>query len=555
MTVTLLQPSNTSSAPTRQPPDGLARLLMAVDRWGLRGLAAFTFLVGLASLWWPHGWDAGIFTWVADAIRHGGLPYRDAFDVKGPFTFYSFALLQLVDGPGMMAVRAFDLACMTGAAFAVAGMVGRFEVRRAGLWTAVFLLLYHYSSDFWNTAQPDAWIAACGVLGMDLLVRPDIDRRPALATAAALLLGMGLLQKPTYGVLLPLPALAVLLLPSRPIRQRFLLATGLSIVTLVPAAVCIAWFAWHHALRFLLEGYLTFNFEVARQLVGGVPRALILTALHSTKTPLVLVIPVAVVGAFFVWSRDRRVCLLFLVWIAGAALSLAVQRRWFDYHWFTIAWPLAPIAGIGFARALRSERSGPAPARLIAITALAFLTLRFTWPLQQRIREWAEYLTGTLPSQEAYIAQFAPTESSIVLDDHALTAWLRAHTAPDDRVFIWDSPLAYSLAPRLAPSRVGFWVPVVLADRNHRKPIPLGPIQLEMRAEFMTALDRDTKVVAVTREAFDGREEFLRKSLPELYGELHHKLESEWVIVDSARNYLIFRPRDGTGAPARIDTR
>ena len=69
-------------------PGSLETSLLAV-------VAAFTAAVAAASLWWPYGWDAGIFTWVADTIRHGGLPYRDAWDAKGPFSFYVFALKRL----------------------------------------------------------------------------------------------------------------------------------------------------------------------------------------------------------------------------------------------------------------------------------------------------------------------------------------------------------------------------------------------------------------------------------------------------------------------------
>ncbi|HEX5633992.1 MAG TPA: hypothetical protein VFX50_12225, partial [Gemmatimonadales bacterium] len=364
------------------------------------------------------------------------------------------------------------------------------------------------------------------------------------------LLGVGLLQKPTYGVLLPLPGLAVLLLPSRPLRARLVLAAGLTIVALVPAGLGLAWFVANDALPWLLEGYLTFNLEVSRQLVGGVPRATVITAVRAIDSPpLVLAIPAAVVGALHLWARDRRAFALFLAWIGGAVLSMAVQRRWFPYHWFNLAWAMAPLAGIGFARALRAHPRDAAAARAIAVTTLAMLTLWFVFPLQQRVREWAQYLTGALPDREAYVGQFAPTESGIILDDLALARWLEVNTAPDDKVFVWDSPLANALAQRRAPTRVGFFVPLTLADRNRRQAIPLGPIQLAMRAEFMHALDHDTRVVAVTRASLEGREEYLRKSVPELYPEFHRTLRERWVVVDSAREYLIFAPHDGGGAP------
>ena len=147
---------------------------MKIATWAL-GL--FTLLVGLASLTWPFAWDPGIFTWVGDTIRHGGLPYRDAWDAKGPFACYAYALVQRSEIPTMWPVRLLDLAFVTAGAVAVAAIVRRFVPGNAGVLTAFFLVLTHYSTDFYNTAQPDAWIAAISAMAMAVLLRPDLDRR------------------------------------------------------------------------------------------------------------------------------------------------------------------------------------------------------------------------------------------------------------------------------------------------------------------------------------------------------------------------------------------
>jgi hypothetical protein len=46
------------------------------------------------SFTYPFGWDQGLFAWVGDAIVRGGLPYRDAWDFKGPLLYYVYALAQ-----------------------------------------------------------------------------------------------------------------------------------------------------------------------------------------------------------------------------------------------------------------------------------------------------------------------------------------------------------------------------------------------------------------------------------------------------------------------------
>src|SRR5215210_3654541 len=47
--------------------------------WWVLGVPAAGVVVVLAaeSLLWPLGRDQGIYAWVADAIRDGGLPYED----------------------------------------------------------------------------------------------------------------------------------------------------------------------------------------------------------------------------------------------------------------------------------------------------------------------------------------------------------------------------------------------------------------------------------------------------------------------------------------------
>jgi hypothetical protein len=458
-------------------------------------------------------------------------------------------LLQSVGGLGMGLVRVFDLLFIGAGAVATGAVVARHATVRAGMWTAVVLVLNHYLTDFWTTAQPDAWIAVLSAFGMALLLRPDIDRRTGLAVLAALLLGMGLTQKPTYGVLLPLPALAVLLLPSRPIGARVGLAAGLTAAALVPAAVMVAWFAAHDSIPQLVEGYLTFNLELARQLVGGVGRGVVYTSLHALRNPLVLVMPAAVVGTAWLWGRDRRATLLLLLWIGGALLGIGVQRRWFIYHWHNLWWAVAPLAGIGFARVLRRDTGEAGGAgRVLALTSLALLCFWLTFPLQQKVREWSQLMAGQFATRDQWLRVFLMSESEIVADDLALSDWLRAHTAPEDRVFVWDSPLANALSHRHAPSRVAFFVPITLADRNQRQPIPPGPVQQRMRAEFMAALDRDTRYFAVTRDALEGREPDLRKNLPVLYDELSRKLRLEWSLVDTARGYRIYARRGADGS-------
>ncbi|MEP6779943.1 MAG: hypothetical protein ABJC26_08645, partial [Gemmatimonadaceae bacterium] len=51
---------------------------------------------GAASLIWPLSWDEGIFAWIGGVLLKGGTPYVDAWDVKGPVTYFVYALAQAI---------------------------------------------------------------------------------------------------------------------------------------------------------------------------------------------------------------------------------------------------------------------------------------------------------------------------------------------------------------------------------------------------------------------------------------------------------------------------
>jgi hypothetical protein len=61
----------------------LARLPIPIEANRLAASVDLTFLWAIASLWFPFRWDHGIMASVGDTIVRGGMPYRDAWDMKG----------------------------------------------------------------------------------------------------------------------------------------------------------------------------------------------------------------------------------------------------------------------------------------------------------------------------------------------------------------------------------------------------------------------------------------------------------------------------------------
>lgn len=191
----------------------------------------------------------------------------------------------------------------------------------------------------------------------------------------------------------------------------------------------------------------------------------------------------------------------------------------------------------------RLEGQSVAPPRALAGALLGLLVAQLVMPLQVRVRDAADYVSGRM-NAETFLQQFPPDETGIVRDDMALATYLRSHSLPEDRVVIWDSPLAGVLAQRRAPTRIGFFFPLVNARPASAPPIAPGPVQQRIRAEYLAGLDDPrTRYVGVTRGALEGVEATPRKSVPALFPELGQALAASWSPVDTVGDYVVFARR------------
>src|SRR5689334_11000673 len=106
----------------------------------LLALACVLFLVRLPSLAQPMGADQGLYAYVGESIRAGGLPYRDAWDQKPPAIHLAYAVMRTIL-PRSAAVPAADL-LLAGVVAALLWALGRAVAGAAtGAWAAIVFLL------------------------------------------------------------------------------------------------------------------------------------------------------------------------------------------------------------------------------------------------------------------------------------------------------------------------------------------------------------------------------------------------------------------------------
>ncbi|MGE3143342.1 MAG: hypothetical protein AB7L65_08475, partial [Hyphomonadaceae bacterium] len=78
-------------------------------RWALWAACACAALSAIASLALPFGWDHGIMATAGSAYLHGGLPYADSWDMKGPAAYLPYTVAEALFGNTMWGVRVVDL--------------------------------------------------------------------------------------------------------------------------------------------------------------------------------------------------------------------------------------------------------------------------------------------------------------------------------------------------------------------------------------------------------------------------------------------------------------
>jgi len=536
-----------SDAPSWQRPETVGRV------WALVASALMVAAFGVAavgSLFYPFGRDQGIFAWVGDQILAGGVPFRDAWDQKGPATHYTYALVQLVFGRGLWGVRVLDLLAVLATQWAIVGLVRP----RAGWFTALTSALLfgglHYRLADWNTAQPDAWGGMLALAALAVLARPARSANDGAVGAelvAGALIGLATLYKATLAVmLLPPLVYALAQLRSDP-RQKVARALAIGAGFLLTLAFGVACLAAQGGLGAFLEIQWTFN----RLVHGGYSHPLLahLRALHSLAWGCGLYLPLLAAGAAtaLMWRRERALTLALLTAIVTGLFALIAQRQYFPYHAAPMFGPLAVLAGIGAAwvpgRLLGAWRSGQWAAVLVGPA----LALALIWATQPpfNIAGFRTYVFGTMSVAE-YRSRFSRQDSPLHVH-RAVANYMRETTRSDDTVLVWAfEPLIAYLADRRPVSRFGFHYPLTacrwpwLSDSAE-----LRDLCEAYRAEMVAAFRAHPP--AVVAVAFDDVNILmLRPSSDELerFPELRDLIRNQYVLDTTIGNFDLWQRAD-----------
>jgi len=380
-------------------------------------------LAAANSLTWKMGNDQAVFAVVAQAILDGGVPYRDAWDVKGPLIYYIYAFaLWAWDRPAL-SIRIFDL---------IAVVTCCLTIRRLGSsiakdstfadFVALCFALGYFSLGYWNTAQPDGWAAMVLVGIILLMLDPPWSASISMAVIGALI-GIIALINPVFSAYLALP-IAFPCLNGTSSRHQFR-NSGICIAAYVATVGAVA-------VALVNAVGLQEIVDLGHFLVAHVSRR---TALNALGAPFfkIYIIPVAlaVVGVVILYrSKKRRLAQVIVLWAAICLFTTSLQGKYFPYHLIPFLVALnVPMATAIFAVA-------PAGRAMIAVLALAPLAISALY---------------SRDSSAAYEGSQA-----------AIANYLMDQSDSSEKILVWAGELmpVYEIARRRPPTKFSFSYPM-----------------------------------------------------------------------------------------------
>lgn len=420
--------------------------------------AALALAWAVVSLWWPMGFDLGLYAWVGDVVVRGGMQYRDAWDMHGPLVAYLLAIPEWLFGRQVWGIRLLDLAMLAVGAAGVHRVVRTEAGAPAARWAVVALVLAYGSLSFNETAQPDGWVGLVGLAALAPLLVAGRAPTRSLALAGATI-GCLTAVKPFYLLFLAAPAAWLLLArPASEWRATVRAALVLGATFLLPLAAITVWFALRGALDALVEVHLLYTTQVysgtGSLRLGERVSGVVEFVWRGKIVPVALA--AIVVGALALWRGGRRPAAAALVtWALVAVGCVALQNKWYYYHWLPLLPALVVLGAIGLARAIGEATSGAGRALALATAAvvLAHAALR---PAAY-VAEWSAFATGRWSADE-YYGRFA-VESIRPLHQMQAARHLRARLAPGEGIAVWgaDAGLHY-LVGRPTPFRLAGWL-------------------------------------------------------------------------------------------------
>jgi hypothetical protein len=489
----LRETDGTSDAPTWEAR--LRRLLLplptaVVQRMELAvlagcGLLALYLLAHL--LLFQYGRDQGVYAVVARTIVEGGVPYRDAWDLKPPGIFFLYAGARLLFGPAQHGIRILEVLGMLSLIPAFAILSRRFVgSARSALVAAALGTMACVQLEFWNTAQPESFASVALAWALVAATGPAASQGGSVNLRQEMTwLLVGALYG-AAGVLKPQLAGGVILTPwliglararsrgTSAATPRQVLRAGLAPLGVValgaslPIVAVVIYFSSHGALKWMID--TLFNYVPQHTKLGlahqslpaslgqGLRESVVAYSRHN-GFGLVLLAALPVLA-----PREREGVAHVIAVVFFPIVGIGLQAKFFPYHYATVLPFLSLLAAWGCWKIWIRARHALVPALLTLAAVYWLKDPRAIQPYRASLwdRNWVRLMLVFGPEENRAELQDLLHDAGDVRagDNRRAAAWIAEHTQAASPVFVWGfEPVIYDLAGRPAATRYIYNVP------------------------------------------------------------------------------------------------
>ncbi len=451
-----------------------------------RFIRVLVFMIGtlllVSLLSYPHGLDQQIFSLYGDIIRYGGIPYRDAIEIKPPLVYYFYALSEQLFGNNELSIRIFEVIYQIATSYLLYRLtLNVTRSKQFALATYITYIIVLVMQGFWETAQAETFSALPGLILFWSLIKADDENNLKKLMLYAVVAGSTLAAycwfKYNFVVLLPAVLIFVI---SRRSPRRVLFGVCVCIGFLLFYSSYILYLCLNGAFQTYLEvmlewapGYAGLNPFLSRKTFSDIIWLNFPVYLFYNYTGLLTISMIAGIihaskkhKAFFHEAKDNlsRAILLLILLLASLFFSLILERKLFTYHYNRALWAAAPFIVIGLWNIIillklywkRNESDTwifTIPSR-IAIVAVGLLLLFYS-PIHKLIAAPIEYSIAALAGENSkeHLMKIKPGE--YYGGEFEVADSLRPYLNESDNIFVWGTHIGtYDILDKRPPAKM-----------------------------------------------------------------------------------------------------
>jgi 4-amino-4-deoxy-L-arabinose transferase-like glycosyltransferase len=389
------------------------------------------------------------FLLIARSMLLGGVPFVDAVDIKPPLTYVAF-LPSAIFGLEIWPMRLVAVAWVMATALILKRAAQRWTGRKDVGWAAAFLSVLANIVDV-PSVTTEMLMNLPAALALDAFIRSEDSGEWKDDLLAGFWVGIATLFRHQAGILLAAFAIGLIISWARrergmQIGRHLRLALGFAAPWVLTTLVFLALGELGAFYEWVIERNVFYAssspFSMARMLqaiavcvVLGAPLLWVLAVKEGIEGSRALrTLGLGAAKPIHPPTRADRVRTVLVLALLLTWIPVSLGGRFYEHYFIQFAPPLALLAAPQLI-ALGDRWSGASAwLRRAVILGLLIPPLGYLGFTLER------GLAGRYPAQEAKSIEIA--------------AWIRGHTSPDDRVFVWGhySPIYY-LADRMPGTR------------------------------------------------------------------------------------------------------